>query len=260
MLLCGCASIVEVSSIGSMDIEDGVSKIVRDIVHVGKYEPDMDSGDRFIYMLPLGIPFDTENTFATIKYVENVINGDLEAIDKMYVFSKLTDVILACDSVLHVTNMRLSDVYFVDKDLHKLTSPTYNDDFLFSTVYPLVTDSSVVWTSFNHVIDHDAITVARGKQCKISVPLLKAMGNISVMPICRPWLEENDIKKNIHIDKLAIVEGIILSKKLNISFMKKTLKAKIYKSRQKRIRIIGNPVSTSVTYPECIIGYYCRIL
>ncbi|MBM6866516.1 hypothetical protein H6A66_15300 [Bacteroides caecigallinarum] len=259
ILLCGCSSIVEITCSDDVVIKDEITQIVQNIVHAGEYHPGMDSGDRFIFLLPLGIPFDLKDA-STFRYVEDVIQGDLLAIDRMYVFSKLTDMVLICDSVLHSSPMRLSNMDFEDKDLHRFTSPTYNDSFLFSTVYPLVTDSSAVWTSFEHTLYTHTLAVARKKPRFISVPQLKANGKISIMPICRPWFDEVVVKANIPQGKPAIVEGIIFSQDLNIMKMNKILKVKVYNNQCRKIKIFDNQISASITYPDCIIGYYCRIL
>lgn len=259
MLFYGCSCVKEIIHIENIKMKNEYSELIENIIHVGRYSPDMETGENFIYLLPQGIPFNIQDIMQ-LQQSGDAVLSDLQAIDKLYIASQFTDQIFICDSTLHLSNQKMSSLNFEEKDLYKLTSPTFNGSFLYSTVYPLLSDSCIIWSSFNHQ-SHRVATIENKRQTiQVPIPLIKATGEVSILLICRPWAHLNDISKLFSNKKIAIIEGIILSRNFKIEAMHKCCKIRIYRNKEKKHKIINSPISTHINYSNCIIGYYCRIL
>lgn len=257
ILFSGCSSIKEVIHPNNMEITNGISNLIKNIIHVGSYTPGMDSGETFVYLLPFGVPFSI-NDIAPLQQNGNAILENLKAIDKLYIASQLTDQIFFCDSTVHLSTQKLANIEITDKELYKLSSPTFNGSFLCSTIYPLISDSTFIWNSFNHQAYKD-VTIQKGKNIlRIPVPHLKANGEFMTLFISRPWLYPANITQYYPNKKIAIIEGLILINNFQITVMHEKCKIRIYK--KKKYKIISNPISSHINYPNSIIGYYCRIL
>ena len=259
ILLCGCSSVREVIHPGSMRITDEVSGLIENIIHVGQYTPGMNSGETFVYLLPQGIPFSIQDIIP-LQQSGGAVFGDLHTIDKLYIASQITDRIFICDSIVHLSDRKLADMDIEEKDLYKLMSPTFNESFLYSTIYPLISDSNLVWSSFNHQSYQEVIIKRRKHSIHIALPHIRATGEFATLLVCRPWLHATNITEYFPDKKVAIIEGVILSKNFNIKVMHGKCSIKIYRHREKKYKITNNPVSIDINYPNCIIGYYCRIL
>lgn len=260
ILLTGCSCIKETGYPSNIKMEDEIANLVESITHAKTYSPGMGSGDNFIYLVPLGIPLSITDII-TLQKPGDQLFSSLEALDKLYLFSQLIDKLFVCDSIAHVSTKRLEDFNFEDKDLFKLTSPTYNGSFLQSATYPIIPDTFVVWSSFKQQLEHTDTLKIRGEKNYISIPHIKSTGDFTIIYIFRPWFQSNIVTTSLNsrFQKTAIIEGIILAKDFNIELMNKVSKVKVYKYR-KKYRIIENPTSTTILFPNVIIGFYCRIL
>lgn len=240
-----------------MDIATDISGLIENVSHVRKYSPDMGPGDSFIYFMPQGIPFSIQDIICMQKEGESLFS-DLYAIDRLYLASQLIDLIFVCDSTVHLSVKKLSDMDVEYKDLYKLTSPTYNGTFLYSAIHPLIADSTIIWSSFDCQSFQETTIEKKGNYIQIQVPHVRATGKLATLMICRPWLQGIDIITHFPQKKIAIVDGIILSENFNIKGMHEKCRVKIYK--KDKYKIIDNPISTHIRYSNSIIGYYCRIL
>lgn len=249
---------MQIEHLQNVEISNEISKIIETVTHVGTYKPGMCSDDSFIYFLPQGIPFAYADITALQQSGEQLIT-DLRTLDKLYLFTQLTNHIFICDSTVSPSTQKIENIYIGDKELHELTSPTYNNRFLLSIPYPTAADTLIGWSHFSHQsYSHHKIKVAK-KTVSISIPYFKATGKFRFLYICRPWLQPYDLvtAEDPLSEKKAIIEGIILVQDLTIQVMNTTSKVKIFKKKQ--YQIIDNPISMKVTYPDAIIGYYCRI-
>lgn len=257
ILLCSCSCIREIPHPSRMEIATDISGLIEKVSHVRKYSPDMGSGESFLYLLPQGIPFSIQDVICMQKGSESSLS-DRDAIDRLYLASQLIDLIFVCDSTVHLSAKKMIDMDIEDKDLYKLTSPTYNGTFLYSAIHPLIADSSIIWSSFDCQSFQETTIEKKGNHIHIQVPYVRATGKVATLMICRPWLQGIDIVTHFPTKKIAIVDGIILSESFSINVMNEECRVKIYKKN--RYKIIQNPISTHIRYSNTIIGYYCRVL
>ncbi len=225
---------------------DGMAEVVKKVMCVGTYDPGMHSGDLFFCPLSPGVSYGYGDLMALQQSGESLL-GDVGALDRLYLFSKLTDGVFICDSVVRRTNEELNDWKFEGRELHLLTSPTYNGRFLLAVPYPLVTDSmgmggQFVYRSVERFVPFTGKVLAkkelRGAGRKV---ILTGSGTLVYFRICRPWMDGEVVALHNAGRRLAVVEGIVLARDL-------------------QFRLKGGGIVLRMGCGSLIIGYCCRIL
>lgn len=213
---------------------DGMTNVVKEIMHVGTYCSGMHSGDLFFYPLSPGLCYGYADLMALQRSGDSLL-GDIRALDRLYLFSKLTGEVFACDSVVRRTNEELNDWDFDGRELHLLTSPTYNGRFLLAVPFPLMSDSTGKGGRFVYHSEGKMIASAMNSA-------VTGSGTLVYFRVSRPWLDGKIVALHkLAGRKLAIVEGIILARNL-------------------QLRMVSGGTHVKMKYGSLIVGYCCRIL
>lgn len=222
---------------------DGMAEVVKKVMCVGMYCPGMHSGDLFFCPLSPGASYGYGDLMALQQSGESLL-GDVGALDRLYLFSKLTDGVFVCDSVVRRTNEELNDWKFEGRELHLLTSPTYNGRFLLAVPYPLVTDSMNVGCKFAYRSEGEFV-VSTGNAAANEYSEVRATitgkGTLAYFRICRPWMDGEVVALHNAGRKVAVVEGLVLARDL-------------------QFRLKGGGIAMRMGCGSLIIGYCCRIL
>ncbi len=279
--LFSCASktirVVQVNA-EQKSIPNIIEETICSLTTLPSYSSEMKSGDEFVLIIFPGFTFSALDNLSFVNSSGNDLIGNLKATDNAYRFAKFVNKIIIPSHLYHESGMLLGDYFsrviqepsennltlydVEDMNSFKLTSPTYNDDFYFTTVNSFSNNLDDSWTKFNKSVNQiDSIQSAKKKH-EILFPVYNFSGSFVRLNIERPWFRPS-VRQGIDdtgANDLAMIKGLILAKDLNIDE---------YSASNKMVRFSKNgkieikkttPTSSMRTNSTLIIGFICRLL
>lgn len=166
------------------------------IVSLPTYNAELQSGDEFVYILPLGLALDIKAlTFNNLSF--NELSADRTALDNGYLFARMVNDILVFKGNSYGRGKALEN--FGDKS-KLLTSPTYANSFGITGIVP--SPKHISWEKFNKV--------QRGE---VQYLLNFDLGRLNLE---RGWLDMASLRNEDLPSGSSIIIGLILTKDIRL--------------------------------------------
>lgn len=294
IIITGCTT-VETYVISNEEQEATVTGIVEknltDLTGLPAYSDDMESGQTFLLTVIPGMPMsDTELLFTSLSGMD--LLGDPEAIDSAYRFSNMVNDVLISGRNFQASGIQFDNLYtcllqhlpsgIVSEDdlqfegITKITSATYNDDFLMTITVPADGGEST-WSSYEKKQNRYGVLINSSGRSSINRPVFTSYhfsASLKQLNIFRPWLNENYLsinegKKVIHeqcaegVDQpIAQITGLLLAKNLEMYRPEISIETLESSGSQENPEMYeaANPELRLYSEGPIIIGFICKTL
>lgn len=261
-----------------------IEKNLVDLTGLPVYSADMESGQTFLLTVVPGKPMtDTELIFTSLTGMD--LLGDPKAIDSAYRFSNLVNDVLISGSNFQASGIQFDNLYTCllqnlppgivsENDLHfegitKITSATYNDDFLMTITVPADGGESA-WSRFEKYQNRYGVQIDSSQRSSADSPVFTSYqfsASLKQLHVFRPWLNKNYLSHNegkrviqeecsqgTGDKSLAQITGLILAKNLDIYKPKASIDGPGMNGRSE------DPEMRLYSEGPIIIGFICKIL
>ncbi|MDR8391648.1 hypothetical protein NC796_10880 [Aliifodinibius sp. S!AR15-10] len=254
------------------------------------YSTGMKSGQTFLLTIIPGIPISEEDLKFTTLSGKDLL-GNPYAIDSAYRFSNLVNDVLISDSNFHGSGTQLDNLYtcllqnlppgvvsdddFVD-GISKITSATYNDDFLITITVPADGGEST-WSNYKKKRNRYGVLVNSSGSSSSGIPVFVDYyfsASLKQLTLFRPWLNKKYLssKEGNKIiyeqctrdvnQSLAQITGLLLAKNLEVKRPVVSSEALTPNGGRQGVEMTEtvNPEMRLSSEGPIIIGFLCKIL